>query len=1313
MPNRLLALILILAAQVFSYAQGQLHLRNIGAAEGIPNNMVATAYQDEFGMMWIGTQDGLIRYDGTSMEIFRPEEGNPNSIYNNNIKAICGDRKGSVYVISKFALCRFDIRSERFETIYEKGIQSIFHDGNDLLVALGHKVLKLKDGKLEDYLDLGDYGNHVFEIFRASDGILYVGNDNGIYSVDSNGKVSQEYRNTRVISFFEDSRRNIWAGTREHGVLICSPTGKWRSLDHEHNGISSNFVRSVCEDEFGNIFIGSLGGLDVYFPSEQKIVELSQQKKVEQMSVYKIIRDDQNTLWICTKGGIFLYNREQIFYTSHDEVFFDDRTLIIKDMVENDSHYFFGTEENGLVRVSKSNLKAEFYPSRTGLSSLNITGLYMEPDGNTLWVGTMLGEMNRVDLRTGAVRVYSKPSDYVSDICPYGEKLILACRRNVYSMDKKTGAFELISTSPYIKGLHPTCIYIDKDDNCWIAVSEGLFRQNLRTGEEKAYFFEDKSVLGTSRVHVAKQDSMGRLWFGTTGSGLLLYHPETDSFSSYTTGNSLLANNYIWSIEESRSGYILLTDNSGFARFDPENELFYNYTSEHGFPIMFFSTNGIYVARSGEIYVSGYKSLISFRENRLPDYVAPSRLYFNALETDGEYESLLYADRIDLRGGNTSFSLKTATPDFLYSNGVEYKLEGLDDGWNKSRIGERIVYSNLAPGSYRLVARCVEPVTGTVSALSTLDIRVHPKWFWSNAAKIIYLILLLTTLFTMMHFYMSRVRLTASLNYEKREKERIQETNQSKLQFFTYVSHELRTPVTLIQSQVNSLLAKNNIPPFIYNRILGINRNLGKINSLLGELRDFRKQEQGGKIHLLFTHQDIIPQLERISLVFSEYAQSSGIEFAFENDCACTSGDTGTTSADADTTIWYDPDQMEKVVYNLISNALKNTPKGGSVKLKASIGDDCVKISVSDTGRGIPKQYLESIFDPFFQVPGNPSGEQGTGLGLAITKGIVDAHGGRISCQSIENVGSTFTVSLPLGDSHVPEEQKTAGNEAPSPSEKEELPVLDEKFIEGVLKTRGDIQPSILIVEDNDELRDYLGTLFAPIYSVTLAKDGLDAWEKLEHNVPDLILSDLMMPGMDGNELCAKVKNNFYTSHVPVVILTAKVAEESILESLRSSADDYIVKPFNAKILISKCNNLVNTRLALQRKYASSSLGEPDLVATNEIDRDFIEKATRIVRENLTDPAFDVTKFATEMALGRTRLFDKLKGVVGQTPNKFIMTIRLKYARELLSGPEDISVNEVSYMTGFSSPSYFIKTFKSCYGITPSAFKASTQSSQA
>ncbi|MBR1868516.1 MAG: response regulator [Bacteroidales bacterium] len=1296
-------------------AQACLRFTHIGAEEGIPNNVVTTACQDEFGMMWIGTQDGLIRYDGRAMEIFRPEEGNVDSIYNNNIKSLCSDGNGSIYIICKFALCRYDMRNEKFVTIHRIDVQSVICDAGEVLAATGDMVYRVQEDKMVPFCDFSSHGGRITDVFRSSDGILHVGTEDGLFSVDRNGKVAAELGGVWVLTLYEDSRHNLLVGTREHGLSVYSPAGVWssfRKAPSAAGGLCSDYVKTVCEDSYGNLWIGTLSGLNLYDVTSGEMTDVHESYGSELLSVNKIVLDRQKSVWICTKGGIWLYNQERNIYRDHPEVFSDQRTTVVSDFAENDGYLFLATEENGLIRFDKSTGRSGKYPAPGRLPSLNIQYLYMEPDGQVLWVGTRLGGLVRLDLRTGAQRIWrhdpsdpaSLPHDNVVCISPYKDQLLVATNRGVVFLDRKSGALSRMSLPESVEGRYPTDFFVDKAGNCWFAVSEGLLRRNLETGEDREYFFEDKGVLGTSRIHVTMEDSKGRLWFGTSGSGLLRYNPDSDSFTSYTTKNSLLANDYIWSLAESRSGYILLTDNAGFCRFDAESGVFQNYTPEQGFPMLSYFSRGLFVDSTGEIFVSGYKNLISFRENRLPVRSSPRQIWFTSLDSGAGVirpgdksgilsSSLFYQKKIVLKGGSNVFAVVTSSPDFLHSNMMEFRLDGFNQSWIPAFVGHRIVYTGLRPGKYELQVRCKDPFSGEVTASNSLSVRVRPPWYWSALSRFVYALLLLSVVVLLLNFYLTRMRLRNSLNEEKREKDRIQETNQSKLRFFTYVSHELRTPVTLIQSQVDSLLEKNNVPPFIYNKVLGIGRNLGKINSLLDELRDFRKQEQGGEIPVTFSENDLVPQLDRVSLVFKEYAQSRGIDFSFRDECG------------GPAVIWSDEAQIDKVLYNLISNALKNTPAGGSVSLAASQDGSGVRITVSDTGRGIPQKYLDSIWQPFFQVPDSPAAELGTGLGLGITKGIVEAHGGTISCSSTENVGTSFTVFLPKGDAHVPEGKKAAQPSSEAEKPAEESPLLDDKFIEGVKRSRGDLQPSILIVEDNGELRDYLATLFAPIYSVTTACDGLDAWEKLSHNVPDIILSDLMMPGMDGNELCLKVKNNFYTSHIPFVILTAKVAEESILESLRNSADDYITKPFNPKILISKCNNLVNTRIGLQQKFAKSSSAGSELLATNEIDRDFIEKAMRIVRENLTDSEFDVGRFASEMALGRTLFFTKLKGLTGQTPNRFITTVRLKYARELLSDKAGHSVSEVSYMCGFSTPSYFIKTFKSFYGLTPSAFR--------
>ena len=1266
---------------------------------GLP---VHSAWQDEFGMMWIGTQDGLIRYDGVNIDTFRPEEGNPGSIYNNNIKMVCGDGQGHVYVICKFALCRYDMAAESFLTIRKTDMQWVCCAPGRVWAATRKEIFRLEGDNLVPAYDFSDIDAEIREILEASDGTLYVGTSAGLWSVDTQGKRSETVPGSDVLGLYEDSHRNICVCTRLEGLLICSPSGTRTAFRHDGTGagLNSDFVRSVCEDMYGNYWIGTIEGVNVYEPQTRRMIDATRAYGIARSSVQMILRDRQNSMWICSRGGVELFNRNREIYTSHEALFPEGGANVISGLAEWNGELFVSYVEGGLVLYRPSDGSIREYRPRGGLSSSYIEALYL--NGNVLWAGTRFGGLNRIDLAGGGVKVLL-PGQQVYRIAAWKDFLVVGTgsSNGQFIIDRNTLEVRPLVTSGRIRGVFATDIGVDGSGNCWIAVSEGLVRHNLETGEEKEYFFEDKGVLGTSRIQVSFTDSKGRLWFGTTGSGLLLYHPDTDSFTSYTTRNSLLANDYINAIAESRQGYLLIADNDGLARMNPETGVFYNYSCGSSFPSIAFSTRGLYVISSGEVFVSGYKKLVSFQEGRLPVNDGPDRLYFSSIEVDNVRlragdggkvlsKALLFEDGITLKGSGKVLSVRTSAPDFLNDDYLEYRLEGFSREWIRTAVGENIVYTGLKPRKYLLCARICDPVSGEVRASDTLGIRVRPEWYMSGLAKVFYLALLLGIVLLAINYREGRMRFHAAIVEENRERERIREANDSKMQFFTHISHELRTPVTLMRSQVDSILAKGDVPPFIYNKVQGLDRNLGKISSLLEELRDFRKQESGAP-QLSKSVQEIHPLLERISLVFKEYASQQGIDFRFRDRIP------------AGTRLSFDAVQMDKVLYNLMSNALKNTPSGGSVTLEASREDDNIRIAVSDTGCGIPAKYLDTIFQPFFQVPGNPSGEKGTGLGLSITKGIVEAHGGKVSCSSVEKAGSVFTVLLPMGE---------AENPAVSDAVPGEEPFVEAGYSGKDAPAEGlrghDIRPSILIVEDNDELRSYLTELFSPVYTVSEARDGEQAWEMLEKDVPDIILSDLMMPGMDGNSLCRKVKNNFYTSHVPFVILTAKVAEESVLESLRYNADDYITKPFNPRILVSKCNNLVQSRLDLQQKYARSGGASTEMLATNEIDRDFIDKATRIVRENISDQDFDVARFASEMALGRTVLYDKIKGVTGQTPNRFISTERLKYARELLSDKSaGHSVSEVSWMAGFSSPSYFIKSFKALYGITPSAWKES------
>ena len=623
-------------------------------------------------------------------------------------------------------------------------------------------------------------------------------------------------------------------------------------------------------------------------------------------------------------------------------------------------------------------------------------------------------------------------------------------------------------------------------------------------------------------------------------------------------------------------------------------------------------------------------------------------------------------------------------------------LEGFDEEWIVGDWNKPISYTNLPGRNYTLRVRRVHSQTSEVLAERTLDVVVVPPFYatWWFLLLLVAVVLALAIVY--FRFYSGRVRLNASLELEKLEKKKIEELNENKLQFFTYVSHEIRTPVTLINSQLESILAQQGIPPSVYRKVSSMQDNLQKVNNLINELLDFKKGERLVE-SLHFSNGDIVATLEKTAASFREYAVQRKINFEFLNQTDVLS-----------LRVWFDAVQMDKVLNNLLSNAFKHTPESGRIKLRLSQTEQSVVVSVRDTGSGVDPEYQKLIFEPFSQVPGDEAAALGSGLGLYITKGIVEAHGGTISLESEKGKGATFTITIPKGDSHIAEEQKCEVIDEDNRT-LEVNRLMDRQFIDDIVRSQeeaGSRGAKMLIVEDNKELRQYLAELFDPFYKIATASDGEEALQKLEYSTPDIIVSDLMMPNMDGVELCRRVKNNVETSHIRFVLLTAKMTVESELEGFRSGADDYIAKPFNSKILVTKCNNLVNSRLQQQKSFMYT-MDSNDLAGNNTIDKQFLEAVMKIMNDHISDASFDIGEFAREMAMGRTSFFMKLKGITGQTPNKFMTNVRLTKALEIMKSDPALSVGEVSYMVGFSSPSYFIKLFKELFGETPAAFKKS------
>jgi signal transduction histidine kinase/ligand-binding sensor domain-containing protein/DNA-binding response OmpR family regulator len=1326
-----------------AFGNNDIYFSKIGIEHGLSQLSVMSIYQDELGTIWFGTREGVNRYNGNSMEIFRPIPNDSNSLCGSLIKHICGDRNGFVFIHSQSGINKYNLRTASMQTIQREEVDAIAYGNRNLWIAEGNKLFAYSNGQKSFYIEIPESKSTIKTILQTSDQRIFLGTlSSGVFVVDQNKKIRVAIPDcSQVSALFEDNKKNIWVGTWQNGLYKIERNGnvvnyRYKGENNQTN-ISSNFVRAICEDNNDFLWIGTKRGLDRlsvesgtfkhYDSDEYNYRQLSNE------SVWSLMKDRQGTIWAGTYfGGVNYFNPDIDFYTFHDlqkGVFQNKPFPIISDIIEDKyKNLYLCTEGNGLIYYNpRERTYKNYRASDTNSNSLtndNIKVGYYDSEREELWLGMHLGGLCKYDIRTSRFTRYEqiKPewnqSDIVRAVMPYRGNLLIATYNGLFEFDRNTAKF-----TPYPGKLHDLVNFfvdmkMDKDENLWIA-SRGVFRYNLRTGKSQSYFNNPNDTTSLSNNNALKIliDSKQRVWVATNGGGVNLYNPQSNSFTRYDSKSIGLKNDYVSNLMESRFGYLVISTTQGFSMLDVENNKIYNYGMENGLPLNSLYNGGMCLAKNSEIFVAGMNGMVSFNEENL---TTPTRAFNlnlmnlwinNKLIVPNDDSNVLgttlpYTKVIKLNHKQTMLTIEFAANNYIPANQpiYRYRLSGFSDAWTELPTGmTKLNFMNLNVGKYKLELEGISPNDDLVIARTDLTIEVFPPFYRAWYAYLFYIMLIVFLIWRYILFTRSRLLLKTSLEYEKKEKEHLEEVNQSKLRFFTNISHEFRTPLTLIVGQVDMLLQSHNIQPGIYNRILNIKRNTLNMQNLINELLEFRKSEQG-HINIKVCQRDLVKFIYEIYLSFSEYANYRQIKFNFECN-------------EEYVKLWFDPVQLQKVFYNLISNAFKYTPKDGSISIVIQESVETVSVQIIDSGIGISTDDVEKIFDRFYQAENGLQINNmvpGTGIGLALTRNILEAHSAGIVVNSQPHVGSCFTVTLRKGAAHFAEEQKSEIPDADNIC-LVQIDELDEDFMQEIISTQvSNNEPhySMLIVEDNDELRGMLKNIFEPIYKIYTASDGEEGLTMTIEQQPDIVLSDLMMPRMSGSEMCSKIKNNFLVCHIPVVLLTAQTAVEYNIEGLRLGADDYITKPFNVKTLVTRCNNLVNGRKVLQEKFSKQTDFSPRLIATNSLDREFLEKAQEIIEKNLDNSDFDVPFFSREMALGRTKLFSKIKGITGQTPNDFIITVKMKKAAELLNNHPEYNISDITYMLGFSSPKYFAKCFKEQFGVSPSAYRKTDETEE-
>lgn len=1332
----ILPLICVIILHILPQNAFSLYFKSIGTKDGLSHLSVMSIHQDKLGRIWFGTIEGISVYDGE--RVSRIKSGDDTRIYpilHNRIFTIVENAEGDIFIRADDAVAKYDFENNEFEYIQNSSVTALASINGSIYVAIGDSIY-LWNEEIEEFvlfLDTNLDGS-INDIYVDNKGDLWVGTRRGLYVKRGSGGFEYIIQSKNIYTIFESSANEMWIGTRMEGMYRIGVDGTITEYLYDksnENTISSNQVRDFVEDGNGNLWIATFTGLNKYDIKNDKFqlfTNNNQPGDLIHSSIFSLLKDRQGTIWIGTYyGGVSYFNPESDLFSFYFDSPNDYDKLgypFIGDMIEDrKGDIWLATEGGGLHKLDKVSKKFKRFISDqsdyNSIASSNLQCIAYDSLRNVIYMGSYVGGLISYNIDRGRFISYLDEVVNNSPIRPktitqayvYNDTLIFLSELGLIEMNLVTFEMSLFRGNgmPY-RGMLD--FVIDDRDNLWITTAEGIVRISLTDSDDITEYRNIEIGLDRSVLYSAFNSSDGRVYFVTSGLGMLEYSYETDSFYHYTENNSKLLSNYCYSVGQLNQGYIIVTGDMGVSIIDPTaKEVKYTIDRSSLEVSSFTNGNGILVCTDGEVFIGAADGLISFDENALSMKVMDHTLFFSDLfinnvqvqPNDGSRvldKVIALTDNLNLKHNQNNLVFTFAKSNYTSSFDspfFEYMLEGFDKKWIHAN-SNRIVYTNLTPGRYKLKVREQNSLTNGVYAEIYQNIIINSPFYKSFWAWILYAVFGLTLSYFIISSRQRHLKLKTALEVERREREYNRELNKAKQSFFTNVSHEFRTPLTLIITQVEMLLRNNEISQSIRTQISKVYDNTFYMRSLINELLDIEKSEHD-KMMLKIRDGDLIVFLRRIYQSFEEKAQSKRIRYNF------------TTSVGV-SVCSFDPEQLQKVFYNLLSNAFKFTEDNGLVEVNIEETDsDEIVIKIIDDGIGIDKKDLPRIFDRFYQVDtdivNNAKDTFSTGIGLSLSEEIVKLHKGTIVAESKLNYGTIFIVTLPKNITTLKDE---------------------EEFDEGVVELVHDIsiedagndilvtntssdRHTILIVEDNDELLTLLVSIFSPMYNVVISSTGREGLQKATDILPDIILSDIMMPEMGGDEMCLALKNNIRTCHIPIVLLTAKSTPEDSIDGLRKGADDYITKPFNSKVLLARCNNLIRNRLLIHNTFKKEVDSNVQLLANNELDQQFLIQIEKIIESNIDNSKFDVEVLANDLAMGRSTLFAKFKTLTGMTPSSFILNYKLKRAASLLVTKDELQIKEIADMLGFSSSRYFSISFKREFGVSPMEYKKSINDS--
>ncbi|MBD1420844.1 hybrid sensor histidine kinase/response regulator transcription factor [Sphingobacterium chuzhouense] len=1272
--------------------------------------------QDKKGFVWFSDRYGVNRYDGYQVKHYEIPLVS-NNVPARYIKVVTNQRKEVYAYNSNGDVLAYNTNSDRFRLVKNLGlyVRTAMVDNNGKVWFGSHDVIGElrpdttivlhKSPLLHECLvkEIIDYSPQE-KIIIADYAILWFDTTNGRMFPFLSDKQYNDLKNIQIeTAYLTEDKKTLWLGTVGKGVLVYDVNSK---VLKNHVSLNASTMVSAIQTMGSSTMIVGTDGSGIFLIDSHSFKlkhQLTSYGKGEEHlrgdAVYDIFKDKEQRMWVATNNGITRMEGSldgiSVSSKENDKTGILRNDFVTKMMEDTERNFWIGTNAGLSYRNERTKAIKHLLPS------IYILSLYEDSRG-MIWAGTFGAGVYQFNKQGNLIKRYSRSSntqtslstDFVYGIeeDTMGNMWFAGKKGEASRLDRKTDLFTPIplnQTNSLIK---------TRSGNLLAATEFGLFEVNVLSLQVAEHELNKK--LRSKYICDIYQESDKALWLATYGGGLVRYDLNTKETISVLTDESTRQEIIFSIVADKKGDYLWLAGIDRISSVNMKTLAVKNYPKKLlALDLNFLQASQV-LNHAGLLFFGGTKGFVQIDPEKMITPRPSDKIVFlnfnlfNKVVESGMPGSPLEVPLdelkdISLEHSQHSFGLSFTTINF--SQSVErrfmWKLEGFDEDWIAPGTENMVNYTNLNPGNYKFHLRALGNDNEILDE-RTIPIRIHPAIYKTTFAYVFYILLIAGAVYWLLRQIRIRAYLKSSLAFEKKEKERTEELAKSKLDFFTAVSHEIRTPISLIIGQVEQLMKSGNIHTQTQNRVQKIYRNALNLGSLINELLDFRKQDEG-QLSLSLETVNMTELIQEVYLAFENKAQHKKIDFRVS------------LPEDKPVFLVLDRLQMNKVLNNLLSNAFKATQSGGRIKITLEELTDDVILTIRDTGRGIPTDKLAHLFQPFYQIEPNAVGS--TGIGLAITKNIVELHGGRIEVVSEEGIGTTFQVNLKKTNviseesaiSQIYEQEVYSGAD---------LQWIDEH--EGITDPEQKPgRPTILLVEDNEELLAFVREILMPLFNVIVATDGLQGFEKATVAQPDIIISDVMMPNLSGTELCAKLKNNFDTSHIPIILLTARAAVEHQLEGLRVGADDYVVKPFHSELLIQRCNNLINSRNLLKKRFFK----EPDsdskeLVGTSEVDRAFLEKATAIVESRL-ESELDIGILAQELGLSRSSLFSKLKGITGLTPNVFISTIRLKKAAFLLLHSPELNIGEVAYTMGFSSPRYFNKCFREQFGCSPQEYR--------